>query len=282
MIKLAFYGKGGIGKSTCASNLAAIWAQRGHRVLQIGCDPKADSTLLLRRGQPLPTVLDCVRSGKPFELDDVVREGFSGVLCAEAGGPLPGLGCAGRGIATALETLEQKGVYQRFNPDIVIFDVLGDVVCGGFAVPMRAGYADYVLVITSGENMSIHAAANIGLAVQNFGKRGYAQLAGLVLNRRNVRNEDAKVAELAQDLGSSVVGELPRDAAVTDAEERGLTLMEAAPQSPMANAYRTLADAIERRCGIASASDAAQDATPRDDMPQGATAVCAGGEERAN
>lgn len=272
MIKLAFYGKGGIGKSTCASNLAAIWAQRGHRVLQIGCDPKADSTLLLRRGQPLPTVLDCVRSGKPFELDDVVREGFAGVLCAEAGGPLPGLGCAGRGIATALETLEQKGVYQRFNPDVVIFDVLGDVVCGGFAVPMRAGYANYVLVVTSGENMSIHAAANIGLAVQNFGKRGYAQLAGLVLNRRDVRDEDAKVAELAQDLGSSVVGELPRDAAVTDAEERGLTLMEAAPQSPMANAYRTLADAIERRCDFAALGGAAQGATP----------ACVGGEERAN
>lgn len=252
MVKLAFYGKGGIGKSTCASNLAAIWAERGHRVLQVGCDPKADSTLLLRHGEELPTVMDLVRAGAPFSLDDVVREGFSGVMCAEAGGPLPGLGCAGRGIATALETLEEKGLYERLDPDVVIYDVLGDVVCGGFAVPMRQGYADHVLVVTSGENMAIHAAANIGLAVENFARRGYARLAGLVLNRRDVRDEDEKVAELARDLGCGVVGSLPRDAAVTDAEERGLTLMEAAPKGPMADAYRALADAIELGCGFGS------------------------------
>ena len=191
MIKLAFYGKGGIGKSTTASNLAAVWASRGHRVLQIGCDPKADSTLLLRHGRELPCVLDAVRSRQPFGLDDVVCEGYAGVLCAETGGPTPGLGCAGRGIITALEKLEEKGALERYRPDIVIFDVLGDVVCGGFAVPMREGYADYVFVLTSGENMAIHAAANIGLAVENFSKRGYAKLGGIILNRRDVRDEES-------------------------------------------------------------------------------------------
>ena len=256
MIKLAFYGKGGIGKSTTVSNLAAVWAEQGMRVLQIGCDPKADSTLLLRHGEELPCVVDLVRAGRPFELADVVREGFGGVLCAEAGGPLPGRGCAGRGIATALETLEDKGAIAELRPDVVLYDVLGDVVCGGFAVPMRDGHADHVLVLTSGENMAIHAAANIGLAVQGFAERGYAQLAGLILNRRDVRDEDAKVAELAGDLGCEVVGELPRDRAVTDAEERGLTLMEAEPESPMADAYRALADAIELRCGFGSGAAA--------------------------
>jgi nitrogenase iron protein NifH len=258
MIKLAFYGKGGIGKSTTVSNLAVIWAERGHRVLQVGCDPKADSTILLRHGRELPTVMDSVRSGRPFGLDDVVCQGFAGVLCAEAGGPLPGLGCAGRGIITALETLEQKGVYERYQPDVVLFDVLGDVVCGGFAVPMREGYANYVLVVTSGENMSIHAAANIGVAVQNFQKRGYAQMGGLVLNRRDVRDEEAKVRELAGDLGCDIVGALPHSSLVTDAEEGGLTLMEAAPDSAMAEAYRALADSIERRCGFGAAVPAGE------------------------
>jgi nitrogenase iron protein NifH len=166
MIKLAVYGKGGIGKSTTVSNLAVILAQRGMTVLQIGCDPKADSTVLLRRGQALPTVLDKLRAQAPFTLEDIVQSGYAGVLCAEAGGPVPGLGCAGRGIIAALEQLEKLGAYERYRPDVVLYDVLGDVVCGGFSMPMRRGYADRVLVMTSGENMAIHAAANIGLAVE--------------------------------------------------------------------------------------------------------------------
>ena len=179
MIKLAVYGKGGIGKSTTVSNISAALARGGLRVMQIGCDPKADSTISLHGGQKLNTVLDLVRQHKDaFELKDMVCEGFAGVVCVEAGGPTPGLGCAGRGIIAALEKLEQKGAYEAYKPDVVIYDVLGDVVCGGFTMPMREGYADNVFIITSGENMAIHAAANIAMAVENFRDRGYAELGG--------------------------------------------------------------------------------------------------------
>lgn len=160
MIKIAVYGKGGIGKSTTVSNVAAVFASQGLRVMQIGCDPKADSTVLLRHGEKVETVLDLVRTRKEdFTLEEMVKEGFADVCCVEAGGPSPGLGCAGRGIIAALETLEKKGAYEKYRPDVVIYDVLGDVVCGGFSMPMRRGYADKVFVITSGENMAIHAAA---------------------------------------------------------------------------------------------------------------------------
>jgi nitrogenase iron protein NifH len=221
MIKIAVYGKGGIGKSTTVSNVAAVFASQGLRVMQIGCDPKADSTVLLRHGEKVETVLDLVRTRKEnFTLEEMVKEGFAGVCCVEAGGPSPGLGCAGRGIIAALEILEKKGAYEKYRPDVVIYDVLGDVVCGGFSMPMRRGYADKVFVITSGENMAIHAAANIAMAVENFKDRGYAQLGGLILNRRNVKNEDAKVEELAEDIHSKVIGTLSRSELVTDAEEQ--------------------------------------------------------------
>ena len=176
MIKLAFYGKGGIGKSTAASNVSAALAQKGLKVMQIGCDPKADSTIFLHGGEKIPTVLDLVRKGESFDLEDMVRVGYNGVVCVEAGVPVPGLGCAGRGIIAALEELEKKGAYEKYQPDVVIYDVLGDVVCGGFSMPMRKGYADKVFIITSGENMSIYAAANIAMAVENFKSRGYASI----------------------------------------------------------------------------------------------------------
>ena len=188
MIKIAVYGKGGIGKSTTVSNISAVLAKNGFKVMQIGCDPKADSTSTLRNGKPMNTVLDLVRTKKnDFTLEDMVVEGFGGVICVEAGGPTPGLGCAGRGIIAALEKLKEKGAYETYQPDIVFYDVLGDVVCGGFTMPMRDGYADKVFVVTSGENMSIHAAANIAVAVDQFKDRGYAQLGGLILNRLNER-----------------------------------------------------------------------------------------------
>ena len=251
MIKLAVYGKGGIGKSTTVSNLCAALSDMGYRVMQIGCDPKADSTSMLHGKGTIPTVLELVRTRKnDFSLEDMVTVGYNGVLCVEAGGPTPGLGCAGRGIIAALEKLEEKGAYETYRPDIVIYDVLGDVVCGGFSMPMRAGYADKVFVITSGENMAIHAAANIAMAIENFKGRGYATLGGIILNRRNVKNEAEKVAELADDLHSTVIHTLSRSDTVQEAEELGKTVVEAFPDSSMAGEYRALAEKILEICGV--------------------------------
>lgn len=245
MLKLAFYGKGGIGKSTTVSNLAAAWAERGLKVMQIGCDPKADSTVSLRNGEKIPTVLNLVRQRNDnFQLDDMIRIGDGGVICVEAGGPVPGLGCAGRGIIAALEKLEQKGAYEICKPDIVLFDVLGDVVCGGFSMPMRKGYADRIYIITSGENMAIHAAANIAMAVENFKGRGYAPLGGLILNRRNVRNEENKVRELAGDFHTEIIGALDWSPVVQEAEPLYKTVVAAFPESAAAGQYRQLADAL--------------------------------------
>ena len=249
MIKIAVYGKGGIGKSTTISNVAAAMAEQGLKVMQIGCDPKADSTVLLRHGKPVETVLDLVRDRKnDFTLDDMVMEGYRGVLCVEAGGPAPGMGCAGRGIIAALEKLKEKGAYETYRPDVVIYDVLGDVVCGGFSMPMRGGYADRVFVLTSGENMAIHAAANIAMAVENFKNRGYAKMGGIILNRRNVKHEEEKVQELCEDIHSRIIGRLSRSETVTDAEELAMTVLEAQPDSEMAAEYRRLAEQILAVC----------------------------------
>ena len=252
MQKIAIYGKGGIGKSTITSHLSAALAAQGKRVIQIGCDPKADSTSNLLGGQPLPTVMDYLRAhdDPPRDLASITREGFGGVLCIETGGPTPGLGCAGRGIIAALEKLAEKGAYEVYQPDVVIYDVLGDVVCGGFSMPMRAGYADKIFVITSGENMAIHAAANIAMAVESFKGRGYAQLGGVILNRRNVKNEEQKVQELAEDIGSSVIASLSRSETVQQAEELGKTVIEAFPDSAMAGEYRALARTLLEVCGV--------------------------------
>ena len=251
MIKLAVYGKGGIGKSTTVSNLSAALSDMGCKVMQIGCDPKADSTSSLHGKKKVTTVLDLVRTKKnDFTLEDMVTEGYGGVICVEAGGPTPGVGCAGRGIIAALEKLAEKGAYDVYKPDVVIYDVLGDVVCGGFSMPMRGGYADKVFVITSGENMAIHAAANIAMAVEGFKGRGYAQLGGIILNRRNVKNEYEKVQELAQDINSEVIATLSRSDTVQEAEELGKTVVEAFPDSEMANEYRQLAKTLLKICGV--------------------------------
>ena len=250
MLKVAIYGKGGIGKSTVTSNLAAAFASMGKKVIQIGCDPKADSTINLLGGEPLRPVMNYMREEdeEPERLEDISKEGFGGVLCIETGGPTPGLGCAGRGIIATFQLLEDLRLFETYQPDVVLYDVLGDVVCGGFTMPMRKGYADKVFIVTSGENMSIHAAANIAMAIDNFKNRGYASLGGLILNRRNVKREDEKVAELADDFKTSVVGTLSRSEQVLLAEEKQQILLEAFPDSEMADEYRKLAEQILAVC----------------------------------
>ena len=250
MIKIAVYGKGGIGKSTTISNLSVALANKGLKVMQIGCDPKADSTTNLHDGTEINTVLDLVRERKDdFKLDEMVVEGYKGILCVEAGGPTPGMGCAGRGIIAALEKLEQKGAYETYKPDVVFYDVLGDVVCGGFSMPMRAGYADKIFIITSGEYMAIHAAINIATAIDNFKDRGYASLGGVILNKRNVKNEEEKVNEFIENIDSKLVGILDRDEIVVVAEEDKKTVLEAFPESLMAKEYEVLADNLLKACG---------------------------------
>ena len=248
MYRFAVYGKGGIGKSTACSALSCAFAEKGMKVMQIGCDPKADSTLYLHGGERIPTMLDTLRQKRDdATLDDLIFTGYRGIVCAEAGGPTPGLGCAGRGIAAAFEALDQRDVFEIVQPDLVMYDVLGDVVCGGFAMPIREGYADQVFIVTSGENMSIYAAANIAMAVENFRQRGYAQLGGLILNRRNVPDEYEKVKTLAQDLNTVILADLPRDDHISDAQDTGRGVMEVYPDCAYAKGIRELAGRMLER-----------------------------------
>lgn len=249
MIKIAIYGKGGIGKSTTTSNISAALAQKGYKVMQIGCDPKADSTKTLMNGRRIPTVLEQIRTkGAQIKLEDMVFEGYHGVLCVEAGGPTPGIGCAGRGIITAFEKLENLQAYTIYQPDVVLYDVLGDVVCGGFAMPIRGGYADYVFIVTSGEMMALYAASNIAQAVANFGKRGYAKYAGVILNSRNIENEYERVKQAVAEIGGDIIHTIPRDNIVQEAENQGKTVVEAFPQSEMVACYGLLADKMMEVC----------------------------------
>lgn len=245
MFQLAVYGKGGIGKSTMSANISLMLAQRGHRVMQIGCDPKHDSTRLLLGGGSQRTVLDYVREVPEGDrrLEDVMVEGSGGVLCIESGGPEPGIGCAGRGILTAFETIGRLGA-DRVGADVRIYDVLGDVVCGRFAVPLREENADGVIIVTSGEFMALYAANNIMKGIRRFTPER-PRLIGIVLNSRGVEGEEETVGRFAAATGTRVIATVPRDRLFASAEAAGRTVCELFPGSDAAKAVGAIVDRIE-------------------------------------
>ena len=248
MIKIALYGKGGIGKSTTTSNLAAALSEK-YKVMQIGCDPKADSTKNLLGNKKTETVLNQIRTkGEDLCLEDIVYEGYNGVMCVEAGGPTPGIGCAGLGIISAFQKLEELDAFEVYKPDVVLYDVLGDVVCGGFAMPIRDGYAEHVFIVTSGEMMALFAADNICRAVDQFKNRGYARVKGIILNERRVKDEDELVGRFAEENHLEIVKKIRRSSYVQQAEEQGKTVIEAFPDTDIAQDYRELADKVINIC----------------------------------
>ena len=243
ILKLAIYGKGGIGKSTVTANLAAAFASLGKRVIQIGCDPKADSTINLLNGEPLLPVMNYMRDmdAEPESIEDISKVGDGGILCIETGGPTPGLGCAGRGIIATFQLLEEMKLFETWKPDVVLYDVLGDVVCGGFAAPIREGYADEVLIVTTGEKMALYAANNIYQAVKNFEDRSYARVRGVILNHRNVEDENAKVHAFTDPNGLEIIGEIPRSKDINYYEDQGKTVIEGDMDLPVSRTFMELA-----------------------------------------
>lgn len=246
MLKLAVYGKGGIGKSTMTANLAAAFAMLGKKVIQIGCDPKADSTINLLGGRAQQPVMEYLRDHEsdPGSIEEISQTGFGDILCIETGGPTPGLGCAGRGIIATFNLLEDLELFERVQPDVVLYDVLGDVVCGGFAAPIREGYAEHVLIVTSGEKMALYAADNIYKAVENFADRGYADVAGIILNHRNTPDEEAKVSEFASARGLEIIGDIPRSDDINRFEDQGMTVIEGDPDLPVSHRFTDLASRL--------------------------------------
>ncbi|MDR3277602.1 MAG: nitrogenase iron protein [Oscillospiraceae bacterium] len=243
--QVAIYGKGGIGKSTTTQNLTAGLAELGKNVLVVGCDPKADSTRLLLGGLHQKTVLDTVRDNKQgITLDNLVKTGFGGIRCVESGGPEPGVGCAGRGIITSIDMLENLGAYTE-DLDYVFYDVLGDVVCGGFAMPIREGKAKEIYIVASGEMMALYAANNISKGVAKYAARGEVRLGGIICNSRNVDHELDLLRAFATALGTQLIYYVPRNNIVQRAEIRKKTVIEYSPNSEQANEYRSLAQAIE-------------------------------------
>lgn len=241
-LKIAFYGKGGIGKSTIAANISAAMAVQGKRVLHIGCDPKADSTRCLV-GKKIPTVLEQLRTNGVIGRDEVLYNGFMDISCVEAGGPEPGIGCAGRGIVTMMEELESLAVFDE-DWDVIVFDVLGDVVCGGFAVPIRENYAKVVYIITSSEFMSLYAANNILKSVKNFSNQGDLAFGGLIYNQRNGASEGDSIKEFSEMINSNIEGVIPYSLQITLAELQGKTVVEAFPHSEATKVFYELAENI--------------------------------------
>jgi len=238
--QIAIYGKGGIGKSTTTSNLSAALSDLGYSVMQVGCDPKNDSTNTLRKGKPIPTVMDTVRSGSN-DLDNLVFEGYNGVYCVEAGGPEPGVGCAGRGIIAAIELLDNNGIIDNIDPDIVIYDVLGDVVCGGFAMPIRQGIAEQVYTVTSSDYMAIYAVNNLFKGILKYSGSGGALLGGIIGNSISKLSHRDMINDFSEKTDTNVIEFIPRSTTVTMCELDGVTTIEGAPDSQQADVYRQLA-----------------------------------------
>ncbi len=249
MRQIAIYGKGGIGKSTVATNLSVALQELGHTVMQVGCDPKRDSTRNLTGGRLIPTVLetyrDQLRLGKDeyaITLSDIVFKGYHDILCVESGGPEPGVGCAGRGVLTAINILRDLKAFGTYNVDVVVYDVLGDVVCGGFAQPIREGYAREIYLLCSGAFMSIYAANKIAKGVRRLSRRGETGLAGVICNSSGDEQfEREVVADFAQTLGSKLVHFVPRSPVIQSCEVESKTVLEHSPDSPEAEVFRELA-----------------------------------------
>lgn len=245
MRQIAIYGKGGIGKSTTTQNLTSALAEMGKKIMIVGCDPKADSTRLVLGGLAQRTVLDTLREeGDEIELDEIMKVGFGDIKCVESGGPEPGVGCAGRGIITSINLLESLHAYEA-ELDYVFYDVLGDVVCGGFAMPIREGKAQEIYIVASGEMMAMYAANNIAKGIQKYAKTGGTRLGGIICNSRNVDNEYAMLKAFAEELGTQLIHFVPRNNIVQHAEINKKTVIEYEPTADQADEYRTLAKAID-------------------------------------
>lgn len=256
MRQIAIYGKGGVGKTTVACNLSVALSKRGLRVMQIGCDPKRDSVRNLMNGRFVPTILEVLaakhaRQIKELRLGDIINIGYNNILCVECGGPEPGKGCAGRGILLAITLLSEMLAFKKCNPDIIIYDILGDIVCGGFATPIREGYAEEVYLVCSGEFMSLYAANNICKGITRFAERGKSRLAGLIGNSKgNLEFEKALLTDFAARIGTELIFLIPLDINIQRCEAQGKTVIECAPNSMIAQTFQSLAERIlanERR-----------------------------------
>lgn len=242
--QIAIYGKGGIGKSTTTSNISAALSVAGYKVMQFGCDPKSDSTNTLRGGNYIPTVLDTLREKNAVKAHEVIFEGFNGIYCVEAGGPAPGVGCAGRGIITAVQLFKQQNIFEELDLDYVIYDVLGDVVCGGFAVPIREGIAEHVFTVSSADFMAVYAANNLFKGIHKYSNSGGALLGGVIANSINAPYAKDIIDDFVKQTNTQVVEYVPRSVTVTQSELQGKTTIEAAPDSKQAQVYKSLAAKI--------------------------------------
>ena len=248
--QIAFYGKGGIGKSTTSQNTLAALAEMGQKILIVGCDPKADSTRLILHAKAQDAVLSLAAeagSVEDLEIEDVLKFGYRDIKCTESGGPEPGVGCAGRGVITAINFLEENGAYD--DMDYVSYDVLGDVVCGGFAMPIRENKAQEIYIVMSGEMMAMYAANNISKGILKYANAGGVRLGGLICNERQTDKELELAEALAKKLNTQLIHFVPRDNVVQHAELRRMTVLEYAPDSKQAEEYRQLAQKIHANAG---------------------------------